>query len=256
MSRPVPRATLIATLIACSAAGAAAQSSSSPMDSAARQAPTPTTLAAHVDASRLRVASDSFTITARGRPIGAQRLTWTHDGNGWTLRDATVMPPMVRQESIISIDRRLAETALRQEGEMRGTKMRISLDFAAAAKGGSVKGTSLTPTNPAEITIDTVVAPGTIDDNAVTPLVGAVKWHDGMDIAFPVLTSGKGTIETYRMRVVGHDTLTVPAGTFDAWQVALTVGTVQVTMFVTRQAPYRIVRMRQEGTPLDIVLAR
>jgi hypothetical protein len=73
-------------------------------------------------------------------------------------------------------------------------------------------------------------------------------------VRVPVLSSGKGTVSEYRLRVLQADTVTVPAGHFDVWRIEQQAERSVVTLFVTRAAPYRLVRMQQNGTPLDIVL--
>lgn len=189
--------------------------------------------------------------------MGWQKLTRTHVGvgAGWELRDAISLGGMAEQESIIALDDALAERTLRQRGVMRGAPMRISLDFTSVTGGTRAIGQSETPTNPgAVLAIDTVVPVGTVDDNTVTPLLAAVRWHEGLDLRVPVLSSGKGTVAEYRLRVVRADTVTVPAGHFEVWRIEQQAANTMVTLFVTRVAPYQLVRLQQNGTPLDIVL--
>jgi hypothetical protein len=216
-----------------------------------------TALSTHVDPARLKAGVDSFTVLMRGAPMGWQTLSRARDGqkSEWELRDAISLGGMVNQESIISFTATMAERELRQSGVMRGAPMRIALNFAPAPGGVRIIGQSVTPTAPGVVlAIDTVVPAGMVDDNAVTPLLAAVRWRLGMDLRVPVFTSGKGTVVEYRLRVLQADTVTVPAGHFDVWRIEQQAERSTVTLFVTRAAPYRLVRMQQNGTPLDIVL--
>ena len=199
-----------------------------------------TTLREHLDPARLRVGRDSFVVMLQGQPRGWQRLTMERAGTGWVVGDAITIDSLVTQASHISLDAALHETALRQEGRMRGREMKITLDFA----DGRARGTAITPTNPqGPLTIDTTVLAGTVDDNAVAPLLAAVRLRDSLDIAFPVMASGKGTVAPQRLRVLGSELVTVPAGQFDAWRVELSAGRSTVLFFVTKRAPYRVVKM-------------
>ncbi|HYW49524.1 MAG TPA: DUF3108 domain-containing protein [Gemmatimonadaceae bacterium] len=208
----------------------------------------------HLDVTRMRAAArDSFVVLLRGEARGWQRLTMSRDGDGWQLGDAIEIAPMVTQSSVIRFDAQLAERSLRQEGKARGTDMRIALDFA----DGRVKGSSLTPSSgpTGALTVDTTVTPGIIDDNAVTPLLPAVRWSDGLSITFPVLSSGKGTVAQYTLRTLGSETITVPAGTFETWRVELVAENAAVTANVTKAAPYRVVRM-QNGPAFEVQLVK
>jgi hypothetical protein len=194
-----------------------------------------------LDPARLTAARDSFVILLQGQPAGWQRLVRTRLADGWQLEDALSMPAMVTQGSVMTFDRRLTQRTLRQEGVMQGRPMKISLDYA----GGRASGRALTPSNPSgEIAIDTVISAGTVDDNAVLPLLVAVRWRDSLTIATPMLTSGKGTIENTQLRVIAPDRVTVPAGTFDTWRVEMKMGRSTSLVDITRDAPYRIVRVR------------
>lgn len=214
-------------------------------------------LQAHLDPSRLRVTSDSFAIVANGAPRGSQRLSWSRPASGgWEMRDLSTFTAAVEQESIMTLDSKLREQSLRQTGTMRGAAMDIALDFRTVPSGVQVTGHATTPSATGTVTFDTVVAAGTLDDNAVSPLMGAVRWKEGLDVTFPVMSSGKGTVTPYRMRVLAADTVTVPAGHFDVWRIEQLVGRRSVMFYVTRRAPFRVVRMTQVGTPFDVVLVK
>jgi len=216
--------------------------------------PAVTAIRDHIDPTQLRARSDSFAVMIQGAPRGWQRVAITPRGNGWELQDAITIGTMVQQSSRITLNSALEEVSLRQSGVMSGRPMTISLDFA----NGHVRGTADTPTNGPSgvLTIDTTLSAVVVEDNAVTPLLVALRWRESLDIRFPVLASGKGTIMTYRIRVLGADTNTVPAGTFDTWRVELTTGQSTLLMHVTRTLPHRIVRMTSAGTPFDIQLVK
>lgn len=213
-----------------------------------------TPLRDHIDRAHLRAQSDSFVVLIQGTPRGWQRIGLRPAGAGWELHDAIAIGAMVQQSSSITLDAALGETMLRQSGVMSGRPMSIALDF----HDGRVRGTADTPSNgPAgALSIDTTVAPTVLDDNAVTPLLTALRWRELLDIRFPVFTSGKATVVTYRLRVMGADTVTVPAGTFESWRAELTTGTSTLMLHVTRAAPFRILRMTSVGTPFDIQLVK
>lgn len=207
------------------------------------------------EASRMQAGVDSFTVLVQGRPMGWQRHTRSLRDGGWEIRDAITLGSMVAQESVVLIGTDGAERSLRQSGTMRGKPMTIALDFSGDGGRRRVRGTADTPTNPnGVLAIDTSLAKGAVDDNAVTPLLAAMRWRDGLDVSVPVLASGKGTVSPWRLRVIAADTVTVPAGTFRVWRVVQESDGARVQFDITQTAPFRVVRMQQLGTPLEIVL--
>ncbi|MES2522572.1 MAG: hypothetical protein V4617_07750 [Gemmatimonadota bacterium] len=136
---------------------------------------------------------------------------------------------------------------------MRGAPMRITLDFV----DGAVRGSALTPAlSGGPLTIALPVPAGTVDDNAVLPLLTIMRWRADLDIAFPVLLSGKGTVVTHRVRVLGPDSTTVPAGHFDTWRVELVGGDAPLVMHFERAAPNRLIRMQPGAAPFDVQRVR
>lgn len=229
---------LLALLLASGIAGRAAQSQSSLRDV--------------LRPDRLSAARDSFVVLMQGQPRGWQRLVRTARPDGWEFEDAVSITSLVTQSSRIRMSPTLHERSLRQSGDMSGKPMAITLDFA----DGRVRGTANTPSSPSgPITIDTTAAAGVIDDNALLSLLVAVPWRDSLVVTAPYLTSGKGTIEQATMRAVSAETVSVPAGSFDVWRVELLMGRSKTLAFVTRQAPYRIVRI-QLGPAFEMQLVR
>jgi len=225
------------------------------LSSGVLQAQAPSTLPSLLDRSRLAVGVDSFVVMVQGKPLGWQRHARARIADGWEIRDAIALGGMVEQESIVQLAADGQQRTLRQRGVMRGKPMAIALDFTATPGGMRVRGTADTPSNPQGVlSIDTLLPAATVDDNAVTPLLLALPWRETMHVTVPVVASGKGTLQPTHLQVVGAETVTVPAGTFAVWRVVQESGGARVQFDITRQAPYRLVRMQQLGTPLEIVL--
>lgn len=123
---------------------------------------------------------------------------------------------------------------------MMGKPMKISLDW----RDGRITGRALTPTNPTgELAIGVAQVPGLVDDNAVTPLQAYVRWREGLEFTFPVISSSKGTIFDFAVKVLDSERVTVPAGDFGTWRDTLTMDRSHMVANVTRSAPYREARL-------------
>ncbi len=205
-----------------------------------------------LDPKRVTASRDSFVVIMQGQPRGWQRLVRRATATGWEFEDAVSVDGMVSQSSRIATNSRLAQQSLHQTGEMSGKPMRIDLTFAK----GRVKGVAETPSNPSgPVAIDTTVADGVTDDNALLSLLVAVPWRDSLVVNAPYITSGKGIMERATLRVLGTDSVTVPAGTFDCWRVEMIMGRSRSNVYITRRAPYRVVRV-QLGPAFEMQLVR
>ena len=77
----------------------------------------------------------------------------------------------------------------------------------------------------------------------MTPLQAYVRWREGLEFTFSVISCGKGTISDFAVKVPESERVTLPAGDFDTWRVQLTMERSRMVANVTRSAPYRAVRM-------------
>lgn len=223
----------------------------------------------HIDSTRVRASVDSFVVLMADREIGWQTLGWHHDpagarswatlwgedaqpANTWVFADEVALQG-VRQRSEIRFDASFVETGLRQQGLVGTQPMRIQLDRS----GGQFIGSALTPSGGANaVAVRTPVAADAIDDNALTPLLPLIAWREGLVVTMPVLSSGRGTIETHTASVITARTVTVRAGTFEVWHVAISGGRYVLDADVTRSAPYRVVRFGPRGAPMSSQLVR
>ena len=232
----------------------------------------------HADLARAREATDSFAVMVRGATTGWQRLGWARvggahsnsivlwdslapvngqrtrpsDASDWIMSDEIALAG-VQQRSEVRLAPSLSELGLRQRGSMRGTEMRIALDRQA----DRLRGTALTPSGGATaVPMDVAVPDDAVDDNALTVILPLIRWGDGVTFSVPVVSSGKGTIESFVASVSGKQTVTVPAGTFETWRVALVGPKYALDADVTTAPPYRVVRFGPRGMPMESQLVK
>jgi len=142
-----------------------------------------------------------------------------------------------------------------QTGLVQGQRTEIHLVYA----GGRVKGTSQSPqpgAAPKAITVDTTVADGTIDDNALAVLLPALPLAQGKTFNLNVFSSGEGATKVVSVKVTAIENVVVPAGTFPAYRLELSGMQLPLVMHVTQQAPRRLVRVAPTGAPLVFELVK
>ncbi|MGZ8455664.1 MAG: insulinase family protein [Gemmatirosa sp.] len=219
---------------------------------AADLAPRATALA--LDVARLTARRDSFVVRVQGNPLGTSVYDVAKDGGGWVIKEATsIAGGMIQQGTTLRTDASLAPRALEQRGKVQGQDTKADVTFA----GGRAKGAAATPTPQGikQVTIDTELSAGTLDDNGLAIALPLLRWAPGAKHVVNVFSAGKGTATPMTLTVSGTEQITVPAGAFETFRIDQTGGEQPVSYFVTTAAPHRLVRI-VVGGQIELVLAK
>ena len=208
-----------------------------------------------IDLGRLVARRDSLVIMLQGKPFGFQRAVLERGAAGITYTEETRIGPVMDQVTVLSLDTTGAMLGIRQTGKAQGQPTKIDVSYAGNRARGSA--TVVGPDGALRtIAIDTALAAGTLDDNAIQALLPALSYAAGARWTFPVFASGQGSTTEMTLSAAGRESVTVPAGTFEAWRMELTGGPAPVTFFVTTARPHRLVRTTIGGAPIEFQLAR
>ena len=82
------------------------------------------------------------------------------------------------------------------------------------------------------------------------PLASGGRW------VLNAYSGGEGVVRTLTLKVSGEDSVTVPAGTFACWKVEMTGGQVPFNFYVTKAAPYLLVKYELVGQPVSFELTQ
>jgi len=206
------------------------------------------------DRGQIVARSDSFQALVQGNVFGGQSAKAVVDGDSIVYSESTVIGPF-QQQSTVVLNGDLSMRRTDQTGMVQGQRTEIHLVYA----GGRVKGTSQPPqpgAAPKTITVDTTVAAGTIDDNALAVLLPALPLAQGKTFNLNVFSSAEGTTKVVSVKVTAIENVLVPAGTFPAYRLELSGMQLPIVMHVTQQAPRRIVRVAPTGAPLVFELVK
>lgn len=207
-----------------------------------------------VDATLLAERADSFTVMVQGAPMGWQKVALAKTPGGFVYRTAMQIGAMIQQSGEIAFTSDLTPVSVKSSGNAGPMTMSSELAYA----NGRVKGTSITPTQagPKSVRVDTAIARGVLDENMIGALIPGLRWAPNAKFAVNAFDGRSGTLRQLALNVAGTESVTVPAGTFNAYRVELTGGEAPVTFFVTTAAPHRVVRIVPVGQPLEFVLAK
>jgi hypothetical protein len=205
-------------------------------------------------AARLVARSDSFVVLVQGTPRGFARETIERTADGFRLTSRQEMGGMMSQSTEVAFSPALEMRSVKQTGQARGAEMKIDVTYA----DGRAKGAAPTPgpQGMQTLAVDTVVPPGSIDDNLLMALLPTLELRPGAEYRVAVFASGKGEAQEVTLKVGAAESVSVPAGTFDAHPVLMSGGPVPVTFYVSAGAASRVVRLTMAGVPMEYQLVK
>ncbi len=206
------------------------------------------------DRSQIVARSDSFQALVQGNVLGSQTGKVAIDGDSIVYRES-LMLAQFQQQSTVVLNADLSPRRTDQTSLVQGQRTEIHLTYG----GGRVKGTSQSPrpgSTPTSTTVDTTIAVGTIDDNALVMLLPALPLEQGKTFNLNVFSSGEGATKVVSVKVAAIENVVVPAGTFPAYRLELSGMQLPMVMHVTQQAPRRLVRVAPTGAPLVFELVK
>jgi hypothetical protein len=213
-----------------------------------------------LDASRIAAGTQRYRILVQGNPFGEEVRTIARVQEGgreaWQVITNTNLGPIVRQADTTVVDAAsLLPLRVRQGGAVQGQPTFVRLDYA----DGRVRGSARAPSGPGQmrdVTVDTTVVPGTLDDNQIAIVMSALPYAAQARWSLPVFSGGQGQLRTYQLSVVGEESVTVPAGTYVCWKVEVAGAEQPVTMYVSKEPPVGIVKLELSGMPVSFELVQ
>jgi zinc protease len=207
-----------------------------------------------VNAGALVARSDSFAVLLQGKAIGSQVDKLEKVAGGWKWTETTEIAMFaLRQTTTLTFSDAMEMQDVHQVGSQGGQTAKIDVSYA----GGRAKGSATTPsqTGPKTITVDAEMPKGAVDDNAIQPLMAAMKWTGGAKFPVAAFSGGKGTLTQLTLTVAGEEKVTVAAGEFDTWKVEMSGGEAPITMWLTKSNG-RVVKIVPTGAPISIELLK
>ncbi len=212
--------------------------------------------AAPLEAWRLGMRRDSFTVTIRGAPVGTQ-VTELRAADGtlvYTEHTEIAIFSLVQHTRVVMDPATLAPTSMDQTGSAEEQQADTHVTMAR----GRVQGRAQTPAPGGRVRItdvDTTFVPGTLDVNQLPALVPALPLSDSTSVVVSVFNAADASTTPYTIAVDASEDVTVPAGTFGVYRVLLgKQGQPQLTVFVTREYPQRIVKLEATGQQIAFEL--
>ena len=210
-----------------------------------------------LDRAQVVTRADSFEVLVQGAPQGSLTGSLTAGTDSVTYTEhTTIAGGIIQQNTTVRFNPAdLSVTAVDQTGSVQGQASDIHLTYS----GGRVKGKATTPQQtgtPQTIQIDTTIAAGTYDDNALSVIFPALPLAPDQTFNLNVFESGKGDSKVIQVKVSDGGTVTVPAGSFPVFKLDVTGGQVPTTFYVSKATPRRIVKIELVGAPFVFQLVK
>ena len=218
---------------------------------------TPRMSAVTFAADRLTPMTLAYRVLFQGNPMGdASRIVSRTTLGGRAviqILGTTNIGPMVRQADTTVMDAQtLAPVSMHQTMAAQGQQMYVRLDY----DGTHVRGQAHMPGREGvrDVNVDTTLAAGTLDENEMEAVLSTLPLAANARFTLPVFAGSEGRGRALTLAVGGEESVTVPAGTFSCWRVEVTGGDQALTLYVSKDAPYLIVKYAIAGMPLAFEL--
>ena len=205
------------------------------------------------DLAALTERRDSFVVRFNNADAGWMRGVLEKTADGFRYVEDTRLGGFVVQTTTLEIDATGGMKSVKQVGKVQGQDAAIDVSYA----GGRAKGTASAPDPQTgqikHITVDTALAAGTLDDNAVQALIPAFRWAPGAKWTFNVLSAGQGEIKPWTLAVSGTEPVTVGTSPVEAYKAELSGPSAPLTLWVSTAAPHLLLKIAIAGQPLEFV---
>jgi hypothetical protein len=195
---------------------------------------------------------DSFEVLAQGQPGGALVVSLTRTGD--TLR-------LVNEMSIaMGAGLRTVDTVVSSAITLMPvsiTSMQWGRGLAAVSRttvaNNRATGTAQSPGRTAVQTmpINAELPNGAFAFGMEYVLLPTLDLSEGFSMTCLTYDPTTGATESCTVKVAGKETVTVPAGTYEAWKVTYTTHHT-FTMFITTAEPRKLLLIRPEGLPIEM----
>jgi hypothetical protein len=205
-----------------------------------------------VELKKLLPHRDSMNVLVNNQQMGTSVWRVQKLGDGFVVHETTTIGTVMTQATTVELAKSGDVQRVKQTGMVRDMPGGIDIAYANGRVTGSVD--AVTSTGPNHFTVDTIVPPGTVDDNAVQALLPALPWAKGAGWNFWMYSAGTNSVTEMVLYVLGEEMAMVPAGAFEAYRVRLSGGATDVEFLILKRAPHTVLKIEMSGAPLKYEL--
>lgn len=201
------------------------------------------------DASRLRPYTAQYEILAQGNPFGLATNTLAREGDGWKFTMSGSFGAV--QQTITAVwgpqfePRTYGETyagAFEGRADVRVENGRITGNMVMPPQAGGAK------------TFDAEAIAGVAWSQMEEAMLSTADLAEGKTIVVPVFNTSTGAVAPVTFTVGATESVTVPAGTFQAHRVQVQGGSAPMVLWLRADAPHVVLKQELVGQPIVVQL--
>jgi zinc protease len=201
------------------------------------------------EGGRLQPGTRSYRLSVQGNPMGSVTTRLVREGDAWVATSTTeaggAHQRVEARFTVADLTPISSVTAIRQGPMTIGADLRYA--------DGRVTGRVDLPEQMGGARdVDTEVPGGTLLPGMDQVVLEAADLAEGRTVTLPMFDVMAG-VTNVTFRVTGQESVTVPAGTFEAYRVEMT-GAQGATLHVRRAAPHVLLRQEPAAAPVVIEL--
>jgi hypothetical protein len=202
------------------------------------------------DGGRLQPGTRAYRFVVQGNPMGTVTNRLAREGDAWVATSTTQAAVMTQEMEVrfraTDLGPISSVTTARQGPATIGADLRYA--------GGRVTGRVELPDQMGGARdVDVAVPDGTLLPGMDEHVLAAADLAPGRTLTLPVFEMMSGAVTTVTFNVAGQESVTVPAGTFDAYRVEV-AGAQPMTLFVRSDAPHVMLRQEMGGGMIVVEL--
>ena len=203
-----------------------------------------------LDGSLLKPGTATYDLKLQGNPFGTVTSALSRENDEWVAKE-TVTSAMFNQTGEMHVKAAdLTPVSVTQSTTQGATTLSSDLKLA----DGKVVGTAALPEQMGgNKTFDTPVPAGTLLPGVGELAISVLPLEAGRTITLPVFSVRSGAVENQAFNITGEEQVTVPAGTFDTYKIAVG-GDQPMTSWVRKALPHVLVKQEYVGAPASLEL--
>jgi zinc protease len=218
-----------------------------PLDAASLE---PKAAAIKLDGSLLKPMSLTYSFSVQGNKMGDVTTTLTREGDLWLAKEDMTSPMMSQTSEMRLTAADLTSVSVSQTMSAGAATFTSELKLA----GGKITGTAaLPPQMGGNKSYDTAVPPGTMLPGAAEFALMVLPLEGGRTITLPSFNLLTGAVDNSQYKITGPETVTVAAGTFEAYKVEIG-GDQPRTIWVRKDLPHIAVKTEMTEQPVSVEL--
>ena len=201
------------------------------------------------DATRLRPYTAEYEILAQGNPFGRATNTLAREGDGWKFTMVGGFGPV--QQTIAAVwgprwePRTYGETyagAFEGRADVRVENGRFTGNMVMPPQAGGAK------------TFDAEAIAGAAWSQMDEAMLSTAALAEGKTIVIPVFNTSTGAVGPVTFTVGATESVTVPAGTFQAHRVQSEDGSASLVLWLRAESPHIVLKQEVVGQPIVVQL--